>query len=255
VITKSRLCAELVALGLRAFSESAVMVHARMSALGWVVGGAQTVIEALIEAIAPHGTLLALTGWEDRPPYHQHDWNEVERKLSLEEAPVFDPRVARAEREYGRLAEALRTWPGAYHSRHPVCAFAAVGGAAEWLVSGQSLDEGYGEGSPLARLVEADGAVLLLGDLFDSVTLPHYAEYRAAVGSKRYVEYDMPVRIDTQRVWRRIRELDSSRGAFPYERLSFEEDAFAVITQAALASGIGRSGPIGATTAHLLPAA
>jgi aminoglycoside 3-N-acetyltransferase len=126
-----------------AFSESAVMVHARMSALGWVVGGAQTVIEALMKAVAPHGTILALTGWEDRPPYHQHDWDEVERKLYWEDAPVFDPRVARAEREYGRVAEALRTWPGVYHSRHPVCAFAALGGAAEWLVSGQSFDEGY----------------------------------------------------------------------------------------------------------------
>jgi aminoglycoside 3-N-acetyltransferase len=162
--------------------------------------------------------------------------------------------VARAEREHGRVPEAIRTWPGAQHSRHPVCAFAALGPAAEWLLSGQSLDEGYGEGSPLARIVAAGGAVLLLGDLFDSVTLLHYAEYCASAGPKRYVEYEMPVLVDGQRVWRRIRELDSSAGAFPYEKLALEEDAFAVITRAALEVGIGRSGHVGAASAHLLPA-
>jgi aminoglycoside 3-N-acetyltransferase len=195
-----------------------------------------------------------LTGWQDRPAYHQQDWDAEERRLYCEEAPAFDPRLARAEREHGRVPEAIRTWPGARHSRHPVCAFAALGPAAAWLVAGQSLDEGYGEDSPLARLVAAGGAVLLLGDLFDSVTLLHYAEYRASAGPKRYVEYEMPVRVDGQRVWRRIRELDSSAGAFPYEKLALEEDAFAAITRAALEAGIGHSGVVGAAGAHLLPA-
>jgi aminoglycoside 3-N-acetyltransferase len=239
---------------LGAYGESAVMVHAQMSALGWVVGGAQTVVEALTEAIAPRGTLLVLTGWQDRPPYHQQDWDAEERRLYREEAPAFDPRLARAEREHGRVPEAIRTWPGAQHSRHPVCAFAALGPAAEWLVAGQSLDDGYGEDSPLARLVTLGGTVLLVGDLFNSVTLLHYAEYRASAGPKRYVEYEMPVLLDGQRVWRRIRELDSSAGAFPYEKLALEEDAFAAITRAALQAGIGRSGVVGAARAHLLPA-
>ena len=123
--------------------------------------------------MGPDGSLLALTGWEDRPPYHQHDWNPEVRRLYREEAPAFDPIVCPAERDHGRVPEAVRTWPGAAHSRHPVCAFAAVGARAEWLVGGQSLDEGYGEGSPLHRLVEADGAVLLIGDLFENVTLLH----------------------------------------------------------------------------------
>jgi aminoglycoside 3-N-acetyltransferase len=230
------------------------MVHARMPALGWVVGGAQIVVEALLEAVAPHGTLLVLTGWQDRPPYDQLDWDPADRELYGAEAPAFDPTVARAEREHGRVPEAIRTWPGVQHSRHPVCAFAALGPRAEWLVSGQSLAEGYGEGSPLARLVETNGAVLLLGDLFENVTLLHYAEYQASVTPKRYVEYDMPVRIDGQRVWQHFRELDSDAGAFPYAKLGLTEDAFAAITRAALAAGLGASGPVGATTAHLLPA-
>jgi aminoglycoside 3-N-acetyltransferase len=253
-VTKSTMIADLGALGVGAYGESAVMVHARMSALGRVIGGAQTIVEALTAALAPRGTLLVLTGWQDRPPYHQQDWDETERRLYRAEAPAFDPLLARAEREHGRVPEAVRTWPGARHSRHPVGAFAALGPAAAWLVAGQALDEAYGAGSPLARLVEADGAVLLLGDLFDSVTLLHHAEYCAAVGPKRWVAYEMPVWIDGRRAWRRIQELDSSAGALPYEDLALDDDAFAVITRAALAAGVGRSGPVGAATGHLLPA-
>ena len=69
------------------------MVHARMSAPGWVARDAQTVVEALTDAIAPRGTLLVLTGWQDRPPYHQQDWDEQERRLYREEAPALDPRA------------------------------------------------------------------------------------------------------------------------------------------------------------------
>jgi aminoglycoside 3-N-acetyltransferase len=97
--------------------------------------------------------------------------------------------------------------------------------------------------------------VALVDRLFDSVTLLHHAEYRAAVPNKRHVEYEMPVLVDGQRVWRRTRELDSSDGAFPYETLGLDEDAFAIISRGALGEGIGRSGPVGAASAHLLPAA
>jgi aminoglycoside 3-N-acetyltransferase len=135
-----------------------------------------------------------------------------------------------------------------------VCSFAAIGRLAGWVVGGQSLDEGYGAGSPLERLVEADGAVLLLGDLFENVTLLHHAEYAAAVPVKRYVEYEMPVFIDGRRVWRRTRELDSSAGALPYDELGLDDDEFAVIVRSALAGGLGQSGRVGRATAHLLPA-
>ena len=130
-----------------------------------------------------------------------------------------------------------------------------MGSDAAWLMSGQSLDEGYASGSPLERLVECGGALLLLGAPLETVTLLHYAEYVAAGTAKRWVEYEMPVLVDGQRVWRRIRELDSSLGAFKYEDLALDDDAFAVITKDALNAGIGRSGLVGAAESHLLPAA
>src|SRR5215208_618984 len=57
-ISCSQLVARLRALGLR--EGSVVLVHARMSALGWVVGGSGAVVSALLEALGPDGTLMAL---------------------------------------------------------------------------------------------------------------------------------------------------------------------------------------------------
>lgn len=50
-VTRSRLAADLRALGLR--EGATAMVHSSMSALGWVVGGSQTVVEALVLRRAP----------------------------------------------------------------------------------------------------------------------------------------------------------------------------------------------------------
>ena len=252
LVPRSRLVAELDALGVG--ERPTLMVHTRMSAIGEVVGGAPTVVDALLEVLGPEGCILVLTGWEDRPPYHQDAWPASARAAYRDECPAFDPRVARAERDHGRVPEAVRTWSGACHSVHPVCAFAAIGASAAELLAGQSLDHGYGAGSPLDGLVARDGAVLMLGAPLATLTLLHYAEYLADAGPKRWVEYEMPVLIDGVRTWRRIRELDSSRGAFDYERLGLHDDEFAVISRAALDAGIGRTRTVGDAEVTLFPA-
>ena len=252
MLPRSWLVSELTAFGVGDWP--VLMVHTRMSALGWVVGGAPTVVDALLDVLGPSGTLLVLTGWEDQPEYHQNRWEEQERNAHRDECPPFDPRLSPASRDVGRIPETVRTLPNAYRSLHPVDSFAAIGADADWLTSGQSLDEGYGPGSPLERLVEREGAVLLLGAPLETVTLLHYAEYLAGGGSKRWVEYEMPIMVDGRRVWKRIRELDSSLGAFPYEHLDLADDAFAAIIRDALSAGVGRSGMIGMAEVHLLPA-
>jgi aminoglycoside 3-N-acetyltransferase len=53
---------------------------------------------------------------------------------------------------------------------------AAIGAAAGWLTEDQPWHHGFGPGSPLAKLVEADGQVLLLGVPPDRLTILHHAE-------------------------------------------------------------------------------
>src|SRR5690349_10879656 len=153
-IARSRLLADLRALGVR--EGSALMVHVRMSALGWVIGGSGTVVSALLEALGPEGTLMAYASWQEHV-YHAGEWPPEHRDAYLAEPPVFDPATAEAARDHGRIPERVRTWPGAERSVHPEASMVAIGRLARELTADHPQDDGYGPDSPCGRLV-ADGA-------------------------------------------------------------------------------------------------
>jgi aminoglycoside 3-N-acetyltransferase len=246
-ITKSRMITDLRDLGIH--EGQVVMLHASVRAVGWVVGGPDTVLQAILEVIGPVGTLMMLVGWEDNP-YHINDWQPEKRKAYLEECPPFDPATSRANRRWGILTEYLRTWPGAQRSSHPEGSFAAVGAQARHIIEDQPLNYGYGDGSPLAKLCEARGKVLMLGTPPDTVTLVHYAESLADVPGKRIVHYRMPVLRRCERVWADLEEYDTSRGIVDWQG----EDYLPVIVLEYLASGRGSSGKVGQAQCHLLDA-
>ena len=253
-MARSRLARDLAKLGLE--PGGVVMVHCRMSALGRVVGGAETVVRALLDALGPEGTIMAYTGWQDEPPDDLDALGVEARRMYLEEHPPYDPRVALSRRDHGRVPEALRTWPGALHSGHPEAGVAAVGPLAETLTASHPYDDAYGAGTPYARLVELGGGVAMLGAPLETVTLVHHAEAIAEVPGKRRVSYGMPVILGNpgERVWRTFSDIDTADGAFPYERVLGEEDYIEHIARSALAAGRGRSGPVGGGTAYLFDA-
>jgi aminoglycoside 3-N-acetyltransferase len=232
------------------------MVHCQMSALGHVVGGAETVVRALLDAVGPGGTLMAYTGWQDEPPDNLGDLDEEARRIYVEEHPAYDPRVALSRRDHGRVPETLRTWPGAYHSGHPEAGVAALGSLAGLLVAEHPYDDAYGAGTPYARLVELGGRVVLLGAPLDTVTLVHHAEAVAEVPGKRRVSYGSPVVVGNpgERIWRTFSDIDTAEGALPYGRVLGEEDYIEHIVRSALAAGAGRSGPLGESTAYVFDA-
>ena len=232
------------------------MVHCRMSALGRVAGGAETVVRALLDALGPEGTLMSYTGWQDEPPDDLDALDDETRRIYLEEHPPYDPRVALSRRDHGRIPEALRTWPDACHSGHPEAGVAAFGPLAEYLTASHPYDDAYGAGTPYARLVELGGQVLVLGAPLDTVTLVHHAEAVADVPDKRRVSYGMPVIAGDpgERLWRTFSDIDTSDGALPYERVLGGEDYVGYIARTALDAGAGKSGRVGDGTAHLFDA-
>jgi aminoglycoside 3-N-acetyltransferase len=225
------------------------MVHTRMSALGWVVGGSETVVRGLLDALGPEGTLMAYASWQDHV-YHLSDWPEEHRDAYVAEPPVFDVATAEVDRDYGRIPERVRTWPGAERSTHPEASVVAVGARARWLTGSHPADDGYGARSPFARLVEADGQVLMLGAPLNTVTLLHHAEAIASSPGKRTVTFQIAMADGSVQSFT---DIDTSRGAYPYERLGLDNDEFAVIARAALAAGIGVRGTVGAAECHLFP--
>jgi len=250
-VNRAQLAAGLRALGVR--EGGVLMVHARMSALGWVVGGSEAVVLALLDALGPEGTLMAYASWEEHV-YHAGDWPEAHRAAYLAAPPVFDPATGEAARDHGRIPERVRTWPGAERSAHPEASVVAVGARARRLTEHHPQDEGYGAESPFARLVDAEGQVLMLGAPLDTLTLLHHAEGIARVPGKRTVTFHIPVLEGGAVTDRTYTDIDTSRGAFMYEELDLGADEFEVIAGAALTAGIGTSGRVGASDSHLFPA-
>jgi aminoglycoside 3-N-acetyltransferase len=242
-VTRSRLVADLERLGLE---PGIAMVHASLSSLGWIVGGSQTVVEALLARLGPNGTLCAQASWEDIPFGHA-GWPSDWRSAYEAELPPFDPDLSAAAPFEGRLAERIRTWPGAERSANPAIGIAAVGSGARELTAGHRLDDGFGRGTPYARLVDRDAQIVLLGAPLRTISLLHHAE-SIARARKRWTSYRLPL---AGRGWIAIREIDVWGGAYAYE----EPEPLGVIAAAALVAGAGRRGTVGEATAHLFPAA
>jgi aminoglycoside 3-N-acetyltransferase len=216
------------------------MVHTRMSALGWVVGGSETVVRSLLDVC---DTVMAYASWadhvytlEDRPPEYRAAYEA--------EPPLWDPATGEVDPDYGRIPERLRTWPGTLRSVHPEASVVAVGPRAAWLV--EPHEDGYGAASPFARLVEAGGSVLMLGAPLETVTLLHHAEAIASAPGKRMITYEISGRSYT--------DIETSGGAYDYASLGLEADEFEVIAREALAAGLGTRGTAGAAECHLFPA-
>ncbi len=250
-ITRSRLIADLTTLGVQ--PGSVLMLHTRLSSLGFVIGGADTVVAALLELLGPGATLVAMTGWE-HDAFDFDEWTPARQEAYRSDPPAFDPDVSEARGDYGRLPERIRTWPGARNSTHPEARFSAIGHRAGWITAGQPMNYPQGPGSPLAKLVEARGYVLMLGAPLETITLLHHAEDIAHVPNKKIVRYSCPVKTPSGVQWVEIEDIDTSLGAFPYREVTGDRDAFEVIAEEALAAGIGVRGPVGESTSHLFPA-
>ncbi len=248
MIPNSRLDAEFRTLGIAA--GQTVMLHVSVKTIGWILGGPRVVLETLLKLIAPGGTLMMLASWEGNP-YRMDRWSPAQRAACLAECPAFDPSTSPADhRELSILAEYLRTWPGAYRSRHPLASFVAVGAQAEWLTADHPLHYQHGADSPLARLCAVGGTILLVGAPLSTITLLHHAEHLANVPDKQIDRYRMPVLQDGRRVWVDIEEYDTTDGIADFG----SDDYFLEIGQAYLASGRGRVSQIGNARSYLFEA-
>jgi aminoglycoside 3-N-acetyltransferase len=207
------------------------------------------VLDALLDALTPAGTLMMYVAWEDSP-YPMEAWPEEKRQAYLAECPGFDPATSRACREWSILTEHIRTRPGAKRSANPEWSMVAIGGRAEWLTKDHPLQHGAGPGSPLEKLVEEDGKALVLGSPLSDVTILHYAEYLAQVPRKRTVRYRVPVMRAGCREWVDVEELDSGNGIADWPRGSY----FEVIVRDFLGSGTSRQGTVGAARSYLFEA-
>lgn len=165
-VTRSDIARALRGAGLRPGDR--VLLHSSLSSMGWVEGGADAVIDAFLDVLDPRqGTLMVPT-------------------FGLCEGP-WDP--ARVPSSTGRITETLRLRPQAIRSIHPSHSVAAIGRDAARLTAGHLEAEANGVGSPIDRLAQSGGYVLLLGVGHDRNTTIHTAEVYAGAPYVRLPSY------------------------------------------------------------------
>ena len=181
ITTKDDLIEVFGKLGLK--KGMAVMVHSSMKSLGFVVNGAIDVIDALLEIIGNEGTLLMpshtgqLTdpaGWKN-PPVPSDYVETVKRYMN-----PFDPKTTPI-RNRGVIPQVFLTYPGVYRSHHPLNAVIAKGRQAAYFTQKHPLHSSENMESPIGRLYEQGGYVILIGVTLARCTAMHLAEFTADV--------------------------------------------------------------------------
>jgi aminoglycoside 3-N-acetyltransferase IV len=137
-----------------------LLVHASFRAARPVAGGPAGLIGALRDALGA-GTLVmpSWTGGDEEP---------------------FDPATTLASPDLGVVADTFWRLPGVLRSAHPF-AFAAVGPWAEKIIADPLPLPPHIPESPVGRVHELDGQVLLIGVGHDADTTLHLAELLAGV--------------------------------------------------------------------------
>jgi aminoglycoside N3'-acetyltransferase len=158
-ISREHLSEQLRSLGVE--PGGVLLVHTSFRAVRPVEGGPLGLIEALRAALGPEGTLVMLssTGNDDEP---------------------FDPATTPVAADLGVVADTFWRLPGVLRSNHPF-AFAAAGPHAAQITSDPLPLPPHIARSPVGRVHDLDGQVLLLGVGHDANTTLHLAELLAGV--------------------------------------------------------------------------
>lgn len=172
--TQEWISESLRALGLP--SGAIVFVHSSMSSIGYVEGGAETLVDAFLQVLGPAGTLSV-------PSFTFCHSGKTD--------PVFDP--ARDPSEMGRLTEETRTRPGARRSCHLLHSVAALGAQATEITASHG-PSAWAKDGPFWKLYELDAYILLLGVPYLRCTFFHLLELLVKVPYRRWREVEAQVR-------------------------------------------------------------
>ena len=141
-----------------------LLVHTSFSKIKPIEGGPLGLISALRSALGSDGTL-------------------VMPSMSYDDDQPFDKTTSPCP-EMGIVADTFWRLPGVLRSDNNH-AFAAIGRLAEKIVAPHPMDVPHGLASPVGRVYEMDGQVLLLGVDHGSNTTIHLCENLAGVRYRR----------------------------------------------------------------------
>lgn len=160
-----------------------VIVHASLSAVGEIRGGAESVLGALLSitkgVMAPTFTYKTMITPEVGPENNAITYGSGKDLNRM--AEFFLPDMP-ADPLMGALPEAIRTHAGAQRSSHPILSFSGIN--VDEAIDAQTIEEPL---APVSILAQQNGIVLLIGVNHTVNTSIHYAERLA--GRKQFTRW------------------------------------------------------------------
>ena len=133
-----------------------LMVHASLSKMGFIEGGANTVVDVLKEMVGAEGLILMPTS-----PIARLQLDYVSAN------PLFD--VLATPSAMGKVSEVFRTSDGVVRSYHPTEPVAAWGAQAyEYIKDHTNKNTPYHWDSPYGKLIQHGGKILYIGVTLDN---------------------------------------------------------------------------------------
>lgn len=144
-----------------------IMVHSAYKSLGGVEGGAETIINALLDFVGPEGTVLF-------PTFNFHEWTERH---------YFD--ISETLSKMGIIGEVARQREDALRTPHPIFSFAALGKEKERFAKCDDV-RAYGSNSVFGLFHKLNGVIISIGLHWNSTfSMHHYVEYHTGCDYRR----------------------------------------------------------------------
>ena len=144
-----------------------IMVHSSYKSLGGVEGGAETIIDALLDFVGPDGTILF-------PTFNFHEWTERH---------YFD--ISETLSKMGIISEVARQREDALRTPHPIFSFTALGKEKDSFAKCDDV-RAYGDNSVFGLFHRMNGVIISIGLHWNSTfSMHHYVEYHTGCDYRR----------------------------------------------------------------------
>ncbi len=156
-----------------------ILVDAQTINLGYVSGGAQAIIEALMDVVGYEGTIVMPSFTMDNMDPSCWGQKRIEREHweYIRQHPIAFDRKLSAPTNSDELVHQFMRNDAIARSYHPMYSFVAWGKYAKLLCDKHPLHFGLSKDSPLGKIFELNGYVLLLGCDYKDCTMFHLARY------------------------------------------------------------------------------
>jgi len=166
MVTKTNITQSLKELGVK--NGDVLLFHSSLKSFGFVEGGADAVIDGVLDAVLPNGTAVV-------PTLVQKNFNDAYKTWDKNTSPS----------DVGIITETFRLRKNALRSDQATHSVAAIGKHANEItsthVSSAPRPHAYGEyafstGSPWQKIYELDGKILFMGVDLTVNTFRHFVE-------------------------------------------------------------------------------